>query len=185
MRHGKWIFAALVMLVVSGAGPIAVTAAQDAGGVVRQIALTEAQVKGLIAAQPDLAKIAQRLEGMPEDADVSVKPELDAIAVKYGFKDFVELDDVSANVQLVLDGLDPETGQYTDPIEGLKQELEEVKADPNLPDDEKKALIAELEEAVTAIPPLEHNGNIAIVKKYHKAILEALDGGQGAEQAPN
>lgn len=177
MQHGKWIIALLFAALI-GVGSLSTgVMAQDASGDIRQMALTESQIKSLIAAQPDLAKVAKRLEGMPEDANVSVQKELDEIATKNGFKDFDELDQVSANVQLVLDGIDPESGEYSDPIEGMKQELADVKADSNMPENEKKELVSELEEAIAAMPALEHPENIELVKKHHKAIQQALDAG--------
>jgi len=177
MRHGNWIFAAAMVCLLAGAGLVSNAMAQDAGGDIKQMVLSEAQVKGLISAQPDLAAVAKKLEGVPESSEVSVEKELDEIAVKHGFKNFAELDDVSANVQLVLDGLDPESGEYTDPVVGLQEELAEVKADATMAADEKTALIAELEEALTAIPPLKHKENIELVKAHQKAIQDALDAG--------
>lgn len=179
MRHGNWITVALLVCLMGGAGVVSSVSAQDAGGEIKQMLLTEEQIKNLISAQPDLAQVAKKLEGLPEDAEVSVEKELDAIATKHGFKDFTDLDNVSANVQLVLDGIDPETGEYQDPIEGLKEELAEVKADENLQAEEKSALIAELEEAVSTIPPLKHKENIELVRKHNKAIQHALDAAEG------
>ncbi len=34
-----------------------------------------------------------------------------------------------ANITIVLDGLDRASGNYTDPVEKMKKELEEIKAD--------------------------------------------------------
>ncbi|MBU2580656.1 MAG: hypothetical protein KJ622_02920 [Alphaproteobacteria bacterium] len=178
MRYKKWMAVAAVACMIASAGLAGNSAsAQDATGDINQIALSETQVKGLIAAQPSLAAIAKKLENAPESNDVSIEKELDEIAQKHGFKNFAELDDVSANVQLVLDGIDPENGEYTDPVVGLKEELAEVKGDTTMPADEKKALIEELEEALTSIPPLKHKENIDLVKKHQQAIQDALDAG--------
>ena len=38
-------------------------------------------------------------------------------------------------------GLDPQTGDYTDPLEALKKELDEVKSDASIPDADKKQLV--------------------------------------------
>lgn len=181
MRHGKWFLVVAMACLIGGAGLAPRAMAQDAAGDIRQMVLSEAQVKGLIAAQPDLAAVAKKLEGVPEGKEVSVEKELDEIAVKHGFKNFAELDDVSANVQLVLDGLDPESGEYTDPVVGLQDELAEVKADVTMAADEKKALVAELEEALASIPPLKHKENIELVKTHQKAIQEALDAGDAGK----
>lgn len=180
MRYGNWLAALVVACMIAGAGLPGRALAQEPVDEIKQIVLSEDQVKGLIAAQPSLAAIAKKLEKAPEENDVSIEKELDEIAQKHGFKNFTELDDVSANVQLVLDGIDPETGEYTDPVVGLKEELADVKADVTMPADEKTALIAELEEALESIPPLKHKENIELVKKHNKAIQDALDAGDGA-----
>lgn len=179
MWQGKWIFALAMACAIAGAGIGIDAKAQDAIGGMNQVLLTDDTVKGLIAAQPDLAAIAKKLDNA-DDSDVSVEKELNAIATKHGFKSFTDLDDVSATVQLVLDGLDPETGEYIDPVVSLKEELEEVKADKSLKADEKTELINELEEALTAIPPLKHKENIALVKKHQNAIQDSLDAGEAA-----
>lgn len=175
----NWLAAAAALLVAVASFGAAV-AAQEPTGDLRQIELTDGMVKGLIAAQPDLAAVAKRLESMPEDAQVSVEKELNEIATKHGFTDFNQLDEVSANVQLVLDGIDPESGEYADPVKALQDELAEVKADTTLAEDEKKALVTEIEDAIGAMPPLEHPGNVALVKKYQKDIQQAMDGGEPA-----
>ncbi len=178
MRHGMSLVAMVMACLLAGAGLSSGAFAQDAAGDINQVVLTEAQVTGLIAAQPDLAAIAKKLDNASEGDEVGVEKELDAIATNHGFKNFADLDDVSATVQLVLDGLDPETGEYVDPVVSLKEELEEVKADSSMDAEEKKELIGELEEALTAIPPLKHKENIEIVKKHRKAILDSLDAGE-------
>ncbi len=175
MRHCNLLILAVVACLVVVLGLATGAAAIDDGFDIRQFKLTSEQIKGLVAAQPELAAAADRLEKLDDDSDVSVQKELDGIAKKHGFKNFNELDDVSANVQLVLDGIDPETGEYSDPLIGLREELEEVKADKELPEEERKALLKELREAMTALPPLKHKENIALVLKHHALIQKALD----------
>lgn len=177
MRCGNWLIAVVVACLVGGLSMTNGVFAQDAAGDIRQFKLTSEQIEGLVAAQPDLTEVAERLEKLPDDTEVSVQNELNYVATKHGFKDFTELDDVSANVQIVLDGIDPETGDYADPLIDLKEELAEVRADKKLPADEKKALIEELEEAVNSIPPLKFPENVVLVKSHHKLIQNALDAG--------
>ncbi len=175
MRHRNLLIVAVFACLIGTMGLATGAAAIDDGYDIRQFKLTSEQIKGLVAAQPELAATADRLEKLEDDSDVSVQKELDDIAKKHGFKDFMELDDVSANVQLVLDGVDPETGEYSDPLVGLKEELEEVKADKELPKKERQALLEELREALTALPPLKYKENIALVLKHHELIQQALD----------
>ncbi len=179
MRHGNWLIAVVAACLMGGVGLATGAAALDDEFDIPQFKLTAEQIKGLVAAQPELGAMAERLEKLEDDSDVSVQKELNGIAKKHGFKDFDELDDVSANVQLVLDGIDPETGEYSDPLIGLKEELEEVKADKELPKEERKALIEELEEAMTALPPLKYKENVELVLEHQKLIQKALDAGDG------
>ncbi|MCH9807431.1 MAG: hypothetical protein K0U74_06850 [Alphaproteobacteria bacterium] len=179
MQQASRALAVLVACMVGLSGLVLSASAQDGSGDIEQIKLTEGQIVNLVAAQKDLGAVAKRLEGLPDDSEVSVKDELDAIATKHGFKDFNELDLVSANVQIVLDGIDPDTGAYEDPIVGLKEELEEVRVDKALEEDERKALVEELEEAVAALPALKFKENIELVKKHQKMIQNALDEGDG------
>ena len=180
MRCGNWLIAVVVACLVGGFSMTNGVLAQDAVGDIRQFKLTSEQIKGLVAAQSDLAEIAARLEKLPDDTEVSVQKELNIIATKHGFKDFTELDDVSANVQIVLDGIDPETGDYADPLLDLKEELADVRADRELPAEERKTLIEELEEAVSLIPKLKFPENVELVKSHHKLIQNALDAGDAS-----
>lgn len=179
MQHGNWLIAAVVACLMGGAVLATGAAALDDGFDLRQFKLTDEQIKGLIAAQPELSAMAERLEKLEDDSEVSVQEELNGIATKHGFKDFNELDDVSANVQLVLDGIDPETREYSDPLIGLKEELDEVKADKELPEEERKVLIEELKEAMTALPSLKYTENVELVLKHQDLIQKALDAGEG------
>jgi hypothetical protein len=87
---------------------------------------------------------------------------------------FAELDDVAANISMVMAGLDPETGDYTDPIESIRKEMDEIAKDNSIPDKDKKQMIAEMEEALKSTPPLQFKENITLVKKYHKEIDKAM-----------
>lgn len=159
--------AAIALAFVSLVSP---AAAQD----VVQIKLSEEQVKGFIAAQKDLAAISGKLQDAGDKPDAALESELEQIAKKHGFKSFQELDDVSANVSIVMAGLDPQTGDFTDPQVALKKELDDIKADATIPADEKKQLIEELNEAIATTPPLEHKENIEVVKKHRNEIEAAL-----------
>ncbi|MGD9784114.1 MAG: hypothetical protein AB7E80_15805 [Hyphomicrobiaceae bacterium] len=157
--------AALAFVVMSFAQP---AAAQD----VTQIKLTEKQVLGFIAAQKDLSAISDKLQDAGDKPDAALEAELESIAKKHGFQSFQELDDVAANVSIVMAGLDPQSGEFTDPQVALKKELADIKADDTIPAEEKKQLIEELNEAIQTTPPLQHQENIEVVKK-HRAEIEA------------
>lgn len=140
----------------------------------KQIKLTDKQIQGFIAAQKDLNDIADKLQDSSEQPDPKLQSELESIAKKHGFTNFEELDDVAANVSMVMAGIDPETGDYTDPVESIKKEIQEIKADSSIPDKEKKQMLEEMEEALKTTPALQYPQNVEVVKKYRAEIDKAL-----------
>lgn len=141
---------------------------------VKQVKLTDEQVKSFIAAQADLAAIASKIQAAGEKPDPALQAELETIAKKHNFKDFAELDDVSANISIVMAGLDSQTGEFIDPVEALQKELEDVQKDDSIPEEDKKQLVEELNEAIKTTPPLQNKENIDIVKAHRDEIEKAL-----------
>lgn len=162
----------LTILAFGFAFALGPAAAQDTE--FKQVKLTEKHIKGFIAAQSDLNKIADKLQGESEELDDKTKAELEAIAKKNGFANFDELDLVAANISMVMAGIDPETGEYSDPVESITKEIQEIKADNSIPENEKKQMLEEMEEALKMTPNLEHPENVQIVKKYRAEIDKAL-----------
>jgi len=174
----RLVFAGVLAVAALAAGITQEASAEQ----LPQMKLTEAQVEGFIAAQKGLMALSEKLqaegEPAPEDEaalEAKIQKDFDAVAQKHGFADFKELDDVSANISLIITSLDPETGEYVDPIEDLKKELAEVKADPKLEEAEKAQLIEELEDALKHTPSLKFEENIALVAKYRERIENALE----------
>ncbi|MEQ1670094.1 MAG: hypothetical protein ABL893_04465 [Hyphomicrobium sp.] len=149
---------------------LAGVSAQD----VKQIKLTDAQVTNFIKAQADLASIASKIQAAGEKPDPALQTELEGIAKKHGFTDFAELDDVAANISIVMAGLDTQSGNFTDPVEALQKELEDVKKDESIPEADKKQLVDELTEAIKTTPPLQNKENIDVVKTHRAEIEKAL-----------
>jgi hypothetical protein len=141
---------------------------------VKQIKLTDAQVTNFIKAQADLASMATKIQAAGEKPDPALQAELEGIAKKHGFNDFAELDDVAANISIVMAGLDSQSGNFTDPVEALQKELEDVKKDESIPEADKKQLVDELSEAIKTTPPLQNKENIDVVKAHHAEIEKAL-----------
>ena len=84
-----------------GTSPSPSAAEQD----VKQIKLTDEQVQHFIAAQTDLASIASKIQAAGDSPDPALQAELEGIATKHGFGNFAELDDVAANISIVMAGL--------------------------------------------------------------------------------
>ena len=142
---------------------------------IRQIQLNEKQVEGFIAAQKDMAGVTEKMQGTASDKpDPKIQAELETIAKKYGFKDFNDYDDVAANISMIMAGIDPQTKAFTEPAAAIKKEIDEVKADKSIPEKEKKQMLEELNEALKTAAPIQHPGNIEVVKKYFDKIETVL-----------
>ncbi|MFL6799933.1 MAG: hypothetical protein ACJ8F3_21285 [Xanthobacteraceae bacterium] len=159
------VVAALLALVSPGA-------AQPAS---RQIRLTEKQVLGFIAAQPDMTALIRKTQGLAGDRPSQLQAELQTIAKRHGFKDLKEYDDVVANITMVMTGIDQQTKEFTEPGVVLKQEIEALSADNSVPDTEKVEFLEELKEALRAAVPVEFPGNIELVRKHYDRLDAALN----------
>jgi succinate dehydrogenase/fumarate reductase flavoprotein subunit len=165
------VLAAVVGLAL--AGP-AVAQAPAGGDTFKQIKLTDAQVKGFIAAQQEMASLAQQQGNQPTDKpDPKVQAQLDAIAKKHGFQSFVDFDDIAFNISMVMGGLDPQTGVFTDPVASIKKEIADIQGDKSIPEKDKKQILDELSEALKHTPPLQHPENVEVVKR-HRVELEKV-----------
>ena len=99
--------------------------------------------------------------------------ESEQITKSNGFSSLDEFDSVNANIALVLSGLDPKTGQFTEPPEVIKKDIEDLKQDKQMAQKDKDEALAEMQEALKSAKPLQFKENIALVKKYQND-LEAL-----------
>jgi hypothetical protein len=141
----------------------------------KQIALTEKQVLAFIAAQKDIQPILEKLHGPSTDElPPPIKAEIAAAAKKYGFKDFDDYDEVSENITSVLAGIDSKTKVFTDPAISIREEIQEVTANKDLPAQEKKEMLYELNEALKSAQPIQFPSNIDLVRKHYDKIDEAL-----------
>jgi hypothetical protein len=131
-------------------------------------------VTRFISAQPELAAVAGKIQAAGDKPDPALQTELEKIAKKHGFNAFNELDDVAANISIVMAGLDSGTGNFVDPVDALKKEREEVTKDSTIPEADKKQLLDELNEAISTTPRLQFKENVDIVKAHRAEIEKAL-----------
>ena len=139
---------------------------------VKQMALTDKQIEGVLAAQKDMDAITAKL---PENAkpDPKVIAQLEAIAKKNGFASYDEYNNVIDNVSLVLGGFDPATKKYVGSEAVIKAQITQVQADKKMSAKDKKAALDDLNAALKAPePPLENKGNIDLVTKYYDKLAE-------------
>jgi hypothetical protein len=171
MRHTiRATIAAVVTTAVA-----ACSATVWAQSTIGQIKLTEKHVEGFIAAQKDMSVVVEKMQGAASRSpNPRYEAELEAVTKKYGFKNFVEYEAVAANISMVMAAIDPQTKAFTDPQSAIKKEIEDVSADKTIPDNEKKQLLEELNEALKAAQPIQFPGNVELVKKYYDKIDAAL-----------
>jgi hypothetical protein len=144
----------------------------------KQIALTEKQIEGVLAASKEMDAITDKI---PENAkpDPKVDAQLDAVAKKNGFASYAEYNDVTDNISMVLGGFDPATKQYVGPEAVLKAQIAAVQADKKMPAKDKKQALADMNEALkTPAPAIENKGNIDLVAKYYDKLADALQDDQ-------
>lgn len=175
MRLTSKVVTVLVAVIGAAlAGPVSAQAPQGGDQPFKQVKLSDTHIKGFIGAQKDMAALAQKSGGQPTDKpDPKIQAELEAIAKKHGFQSFVDFDDVAFNISMVMGGLDPQSGAFTDPIAGIKKEIAEITADATIPEKDKKQMLDELAEALKHTPPLQFPENIETVKR-HRADIEKV-----------
>ncbi|MDN5003463.1 hypothetical protein ACFQZO_21770 [Bradyrhizobium sp. GCM10027634] len=142
--------------------------------VLKQIALTDKQLDGVLAAQKDMDAITEKL---PENTapDAKVIAQLDGVAKKHGFASYDDYNNVVDNISLVLGGFDPATKKYVGNDAVIKSQIAQVEADKKMPAKDKKEALDELNQALkTPAPAVENKGNIDLVGKYYDKLVAAL-----------
>jgi hypothetical protein len=140
----------------------------------KQIALTEKQVEGVLAAAKDMDAITEKL---PENAkpDPKVNAQLEAVAKKYGFASYDEYNNVVDNIAMVLGGFDPTTKKYVGTEAVIKAQMAQIQADKKMSAKDKKDALADLGQALKAPePPIQNKGNIDVVGKYYDKLAAIM-----------
>ena len=149
-------------------------AAPEQTPTLKQIALTDKQLDGVLAAQKDMDAITEKL---PENTapDAKVIAQLDSVAKKHGFASYDDYNNVVDNVSLVLGGFDPTSKKYVGNDAVIKSQIAQVEADKKMPAKDKKEALDELNQALkTPAPAIENKANIDLVGKYYDKLVAAL-----------
>jgi hypothetical protein len=142
--------------------------------VVKQAALTDKQIDGVLAAQKDMDAIIEKLPANAKP-DPKIAVQLDGVAKKNGFASYDEYNNVVDNIGIVLAGFDPATKKYVGTEALIKAQIAQVQADKKMPPKDKKQALADLDEALKSpAPPIENKGNIDLVAKYYDKLADAL-----------
>ena len=156
------------------APPQAAPPPQQQEAPLKQIALTEAQVAGVLSAAKEIDPLTEKI---PENGKVDPKlaAQLDAVAKKNGFANYDDYNLVVDNITLVLDGFDTTTKKYVGAEAVIKAQIAEVQADKKMSPKDKKEALADLNEALKSpAPAIANKGNIDLVTKYYDKLAEAL-----------
>jgi hypothetical protein len=153
--------------------PMAAPAAPPA---LKQIALSDKQIQGVLDSGKEMDPLAAKLPQDPSaKPDPKVLAQLDTVAKKYGFAGFDEYNLVTDNISLVMGGFDPQTKKYVGPEAAIKAQIATIQADKKMPPKDKKAALADLNQALKSpSPPVENKGNIDLVTRYYDKLNEAM-----------
>jgi hypothetical protein len=141
---------------------------------VKQMALTDKQVEGVIAAAKDMDAITEK---MPDNAkpDPKITAQLEAAAKKYGFASYDDYNNVVDNISLVLGGFDPTTKKYVGTEAVIKAQIAQVQADKKMAAKDKKDALADLNQALKMPDqPVQNKGNIDLVTKYYDKLAAIM-----------
>ena len=141
---------------------------------VKQVALTAKQVDNYIAAKKDMDALTEKAPDTGDKPDPAFLAQLDAGAKKHGFADYTEYDEVSSNIGLAMDGVDPQTKKYVGSEVMLKKELASVQADKQMPAKDKKEMIDQLTAALKNPPKLQFPANADLVIKNYDRLMAAM-----------
>ncbi len=141
--------------------------------VLKQIALTDKQIEGVLAAQKDMDAITAKLADNAT-LDPRITAQLEDVTRKNGFASYDEYSNVVDNITIVLAGFDPATKQYVGTDVVIKAQIAKVEADKKMSANDRKEALAELNDALKSPVPIENKGNIDLVAKYYDKLADAL-----------
>lgn len=140
----------------------------------KQMPITDQQVVSFIAAQKDFEPLVQKLSEAADKPDAALTAQLNEVSKKHGFAGFDEYMDVNDNIAFVMGGINKVTKEFTEPVERLKKDLEEIKADKEIPEDEKKLAVEDLTQEIKNAEPLKNKENVEVVKRHYDELSKLL-----------
>ena len=153
--------------------------AQQAGGEqLKQMALTQKQLDGVVAAQADMEALTSKMQPNAKP-DPKVLAQLEAVAKKNGFASSDEYYSVMDNISLVFGGIDPTSKKYVGSEAVIKSQIAEVTADKKMSPKDKKEALDQLNQALKEPEPaVQNKGNIDLVVKNFDKLTPIMNGAQ-------
>ncbi|MEL6374770.1 MAG: hypothetical protein AAFR04_12475 [Pseudomonadota bacterium] len=139
-----------------------------------EVKLTQADIDRYIVVQKGLQKLSDKPPQTKAEEE-QLQKQLEDITKRGGFVSYERFDAVAQTIALVMSGIDPETGVFKEPKIAIQEEIAGLKADPDVPKDEKARLLRDLQEALRTTPPLKFKANGALVKKNIKKLEAVLN----------
>jgi hypothetical protein len=161
--------AAVATLAFHTGGAVAQQQQQPSGP--KQVQLTAKQVEQYLAAYKELAPLFEKLEaGSGPNPDPKLIAALAGAVKRYGFRDLDDYDSVAGSIVAVLDGIDPKTRQYSDPVAMIKRDIAAIMADKTMNPAERKKALQGLNAELAEVQPVQHPSNIPLVLKYYDRL---------------
>jgi hypothetical protein len=136
-----------------------------------QMALTAKHIEQYIAGFKEINPLMDKLDAAGDKPDPKLMQTIEAAVKKHGFRDFDEYETVAVSIVAVLDGTDPQTKQYSDPVASIKQAIAEVQKDKSMSPADRRKAIQELTAELREVQPVRHKENIPLVIKYLDQLM--------------
>ena len=172
----KFVAAAIVSVAVAagsfvGTGPAFAQAdASPRPDALAQMGLNDDLVKQFIETQPDIEAAMGQATDSADVSDPKMMAKLEEVVKKHKFQNYGQFETVAGNIALVLQGVDPKTKKFIGAEAEIKQEIAALKTNTEIPADDKKAEIAELEDELKEIVPVKFKSNIDVVLRYYDQL---------------
>jgi hypothetical protein len=140
----------------------------------KQIALTQKQIDGIVAAQKDMDAITSKLQPNARP-DAKVLASLENVAKKNGFASYDDYNNVMDNISIVYGGIDPATKKYVGSEAVIKSQIAQVQSDKKMSANDKKQALEELNQALKQPePPIQNKGNIDLVVQNFDKLSKVM-----------
>jgi hypothetical protein len=141
---------------------------------VKQMALTDKQIQGVLAASKEMDAVTAKMpqNGQP---DAKMMAAMNAVAKKNGFASADEYNDVTDNIGLVMQGIDPATKKYVGTEAVLKAQIAQIQGDKKMSAKDKKEALDDLNASLkNPAPAIQNKGNIDLVIKNYDQLAASM-----------